>query len=326
VTIMRGGSVPAHVWLVLGVAICGVSSAGAIFTHVDEIPPLLRASWRLQLTALILAPFALWQVNTLQPDVKSKLYELSTVKIILASGIFLALHFGFWVTSLDYTSLTHSLLFVTAHPLVILIGMFFFVRRPNRLELLGGIAAFAGAAISMLDTGDVQGDRSVTVFGDQLAFLGAVFVVGYFVCGRILREWMPLFLYAFQVTLIGGLLLIPASWILESEFSNFGAFGYFGHETLLWFVLLAFIAGILGHTGINYCLKHVSPLLISISVTLEPVLGSIIGWMFFSTGVPGTWTWIGGPILMIGIISIVYGEHLTNQTSLDNMKELVEAE
>ena len=315
---MRGGTVPAHVWLVLGVAICGVSSAGAIFTHVDEIPPLLRASWRLQLTALILAPLALWQLNQVENEIKSKLFEASTVKIIVASGVFLALHFGFWVTSLDYTSLTHSLLFVTAHPLVILIGMFFFVRKPNRMELIGGIAAFSGAAISMLDAGDVQGDRSVTFFGDQLAFFGAVFVVGYIVCGRILRDWMPLFLYAFPVTLIGGLLLIPASWLLESEYSDFGAFGYLGHETLLWFVLLAFIAGILGHTGLNYCLKYVSPLLISISVTLEPVLGSIIGWMFFSTGVPGLWTWIGGPILMLGIISIVYGEHLTNQTLLDN--------
>jgi drug/metabolite transporter (DMT)-like permease len=315
---MRGGTVPAHVWLVLGVAICGVSSAGAIFTHVDEIPPLLRASWRLQLTALILAPLALWQLNQVENEIKSKLFEASTVKIIVASGVFLALHFGFWVTSLDYTSLTHSLLFVTAHPLVILIGMFFFVRKPNRMELIGGIAAFSGAAISMLDAGDVQGDRSVTFFGDQLAFFGAVFVVGYIVCGRILRDWMPLFLYAFPVTLIGGLLLIPASWLLESEYTNFGAFGYLGHETLVWFVLLAFIAGILGHTGLNYCLKYVSPLLISISVTLEPVLGSIIGWMFFSTGVPGLWTWIGGPILMLGIISIVYGEHLTNQTLLDN--------
>ena len=315
---MRGGTVPAHVWLVLGVAICGVSSAGAIFTHVDEIPPLLRASWRLQLTALILAPLALWQLNQVENEIKSKLFEASTVKIIVASGVFLALHFGFWVTSLDYTSLTHSLLFVTAHPLVILIGMFFFVRKPNRMELIGGIAAFSGAAISMLDAGDVQGDRSVTFFGDQLAFFGAVFVVGYIVCGRILRDWMPLFLYAFPVTLIGGLLLIPASWLLESEYSDFGAFGYLGHETLIWFVLLAFIAGILGHTGLNYCLKYVSPLLISISVTLEPVLGSIIGWMFFSTGVPGLWTWIGGPILMLGIISIVYGEHLTNQTLLDN--------
>ena len=205
---------PAHVWLVLGVAICGVSSAGAIFTHVDEIPPLLRASWRLQLTALILAPLALWQFNSIDVETKSKLFEMSTGKIILASGAFLALHFGFWVTSLDYTSLTHSLLFVTAHPLVILIGMFLFVRRPNRMELVGGIAAFSGAAISMLDAGDVQGDRSVTFFGDQLAFLGAVFVVGYIVCGRILREWMPLFIYAFPVTLLGGLLLLPASMCL----------------------------------------------------------------------------------------------------------------
>lgn len=315
---MRSGTVPAHVWLVLSVAICGVSSAGAIFTHVDDIPPLLRASWRLQLTALILAPLALWQFNQIDSEIQSKLFDVSTAKIIVASGIFLALHFGFWVTSLDYTSLTHSLLFVTAHPLVILIGMFVFIRRPNRLELVGGIAAFTGAAISMLDAGDVQGDRSVTFFGDQLAFLGAVFVVGYIVCGRILREWMPLFLYAFPVTLIGGLLLVPASYLLESDYSEFGAFGYIGHETLVWFVLLAFIAGILGHTGLNYCLKYVSPLLISISVTLEPVLGSLIGWMFFSTGIPGMWTWIGGPILMLGIISIVYGEHLTNQTLLDN--------
>jgi drug/metabolite transporter (DMT)-like permease len=306
--------------LVLGVAICGVSSAGAIFTHVDEIPPLLRASWRLQLTALILAPLALWQFNSIEGGVKEKLLKPSTIKILAGSGAFLALHFGFWVTSLDYTSLTHSLLFVTAHPLVILIGMFYFVRKPNRMELVGGIAAFTGAAISMLDAGDVQGDRSVTVFGDQLAFFGAVFVVGYIVCGRILREWMPLFVYAFPVTLIGGLLLLPASWLLESNFSDFGAFGYFTHQTLWWFVLLAFIAGILGHTGLNYCLKYVSPLLISISVTLEPLLGSLIGWMFFSTGVPGLWTWIGGPILMLGIISIVYGEHLINETPLDNYK------
>lgn len=320
---MPNGSVPAHVWVVLGVAICGVSSAGAIFTHVDEIPPLLRASWRLQLTALILAPLAFFQYISIEQEVKSKLFQPATLKIIAGSGVFLALHFGFWVTSLDYTSLTHSLLFVTAHPLVILIGMFFFVRKPNRLELIGGIAAFVGAAISMLDAGDVQGERSVTFFGDQLAFLGAVFVVGYIVCGRILREWMPLFLYAFPVTLLGGLLLIPASRFLELDYSQYGAFGYFSHDTLLWFVLLALIAGILGHTGLNYCLKYVSPLLISISVTLEPVLGSIIGWMFFSTGIPGFWTWIGGPILLLGILSIVYGEHVMNQTSLDNVNGLV---
>jgi len=312
---MSGSNVPPFVWAVLGIAIFGVSSAGAIFTHVDEIPPLLRASWRLQLTALLLAPLAVWQWISTEQVIKKRVLEPKNLNILIGSGFFLALHFGFWVTSLDFTSLTHSLLFVTAHPLVILVGMFFFVRKPSRMELMGGIAAFTGAGISLLDAGDVQGGHSVTFFGDQLAFYGAVFVVGYIVCGRILREWMPLFVYAFPVTLIGGLLLIPASWMLESNFSSLGAFGYFTHSTIWWFLLLAFIAGILGHTGLNYCLKYVSPLLISISVTLEPVIGSIIGWLFFSTGVPGLWTWVGGPILMLGIVSIIYGEHLSNQTA-----------
>ena len=311
---MSGSSVPTFVWAVLGIGILGVSSAGAIFTHVDEIPPLLRASWRLQLTALLLAPLALWQWFATEKVIKIRVLEPKNLIIIIGSGFFLALHFGFWVSSLDHTSLTHSLLFVTAHPLVILVGMFFFVRKPSRMELMGGLAAFTGAGISLLDAGDVQGDQSVTFFGDQLAFFGAVFVVGYIVCGRILREWMPLFVYAFPVTLIGGILLIPASYLLESDFSSLGAFGYFTHSTLWWFLLLAFIAGILGHTGLNYCLKYVSPLLISISVTLEPVIGSLIGWLFFSTGVPGLWTWVGGPILMLGIVSIIYGEHLSNQT------------
>ncbi len=312
---MSGSSVPSFVWAVLGIGILGVSSAGAIFTHVDEIPPLLRASWRLQLTALLLAPLALWQWFATEKVIKKRVLQPKNLIIIIGSGFFLALHFGFWVTSLDHTSLTHSLLFVTAHPLVILVGMFFFVRKPSRMELMGGLAAFTGAGISLLDAGDVQGDQSVTFFGDQLAFFGAVFVVGYIVCGRILREWMPLFVYAFPVTLIGGILLIPASYLLESDFSSLGAFGYFTHSTLWWFLLLAFIAGILGHTGLNYCLKYVSPLLISISVTLEPVIGSLIGWLFFSTGVPGLWTWVGGPILMLGIVSIIYGEHLSNQTA-----------
>ena len=48
-----------------------------------------------------------------------------------------------------------------------------------------------------MDNGSSQGDQTVTVLGDALAFGGAVFVVGYIVVGRVLRTWMPIFLYAF---------------------------------------------------------------------------------------------------------------------------------
>ena len=315
---------PFWVWGLLVAAVCGVSSAGALFQHVDSVPPLLRASWRLQLTSVVLAPFFVFQWIQQETEIRQKMFEKNTVLILLGSGLALALHFGSWVASLDSTSLTHSLLFVTAHPIIIIVGMailsLFVIgfRSPTRLEILGACIGFFGAAITLLDQGSQQGDHTVTLWGDTLAFMGAVFVVGYLVSGRILRKWMPIFLYAFPVTLIGALLLIPASYAVEDDFSAFGVFGWTSLDYFPWFLALALIAGLLGHTGLNTCLRYISPLVISTSVTLEPILGSFIGWAFFGSGVPGKWTWVGGPILVIGVMLVIYGgfkaEHANPQT------------
>ena len=304
---------PIWVWGLLVAALTGVSSAGAILQHLDSVPPLLRASWRLQTTAVILAPLAIWQWRTMDHELRKRVFSPQAQKVVWLSGLALALHFGTWVPSLDKTSLTHSLLFVTAHPLVIVIGMIFLARMmtnhrsPNNFEIIGAVLGVLGAAITLLDQGDVQGSHTVTAFGDFLAFLGAIFVVGYIVCGKILRTWMPIFIYAFPVTLISSILLVPASFILEPDASQLGAFGWLEMQYLPWFLLLALIGGLLGHTGLNTCLRYMSPLTVSTSVTLEPLLGTLIGWLFFDTGVPGFWTWIGGPILITGILFVVFG-------------------
>ena len=163
---MESPKAPFWVWGLLVAAVCGVSSAGALFQHVDTVPPLLRASWRLQLTSIVLAPFFIYQWRQQKPAIKSRMFERKTLLIIAASGSALALHFGSWVASLDETSLTHSLLFVTAHPLIIIVGMgilaAFFVghRQPNRLEVLGALVGFSGAAITLLDQGHQQGGHT----------------------------------------------------------------------------------------------------------------------------------------------------------------------
>jgi len=308
---MSQQQVPVRIWLLLGCAVLGVSSAGALFQHVDQIPPLLRASWRLQLTALLLAPFALMQWMNAEASLKVKYKQASTIKIIILSGVFLAAHFGTWVASLDATSLTHSLLFVTSHPIIIVVGMMILsktsknVEFPHRNEILGAMIGFLGATLTLTSLGEEQGDHIVTLYGDMLAFAGGVFVVGYIVCGRLLRTWMPIFLYAFPVTLIGGVLLIPASFILESDFAEFGTFGWLAMEYLPWFLLLAAIAGFLGHTGLNTCLRYVSPLVVSVAVTLEPVIGTLIGWFFFDSGTPDVRTVLGGIILLVGLLMVV---------------------
>ena len=299
---------PPLVWGLLVAGVLGVSSAGAILSHVDSIPPLMRASWRLQITVLMLLPFAIWQYREMDLESRSRLTEKKTVLIILGSGIALAAHFGTWVTSLDHTSLAHSLLFVTSHPIIIVAGTALLVRRPHRLETIGALVGLLGAGITLLDAGN---DGEVTLWGDMLAFAGAITVVGYIVAGRILREWMPVFVYAVPVTLIGGILLIPFSIIMGEETA---ALGWIESDLLSWFILLAFLAGIVGHTGLNACLRWLPPLTISFAVTLEPIIGAFIGWFFFSEGVPGKWTWIGGSILILGIMFVIKGgaEHVVD--------------
>ena len=292
---------PPLVWGLLVAGVLGVSSAGAILSHVNEIPPLMRASWRLQITVLMLMPFAIWQYREMEVSAKKRLTEKRTVLIILGSGLALAAHFGTWVSSLDHTSLAHSLLFVTSHPIIIVIGTALLVRRPHKLETMGAIIGMLGAGITLLDA---SSDGEVTLWGDMLAFAGAITVVGYIVAGRILREWMPVFVYAVPVTLIGAVLLIPFSIIMGE---GTAALGWIESDLLSWFILLAFLAGIVGHTGLNACLRWMPPLTISFAVTLEPILGAFIGWFFFSEGIPGRWTWIGGSILIVGILFVIKG-------------------
>ena len=292
---------PPHVWGLLAAGVVGVSSAGAILSHVDSIPPLMRASWRLQITVLMLLPFAIIQYRQMSVEQKSRMTEKRTLWILFGSGLALAAHFGTWVTSLDHTSLAHSLLFVTSHPIIIVAGTALLVRKPHRLETAGALIGLVGAGITLLDA---KNSGEVTLWGDFLAFAGAITVVGYIVAGRILREWMPVFVYAVPVTLLGGILLIPIS-ILMGESTP--ALGWVDSDLLGWFILLSFLAGIVGHTGLNACLRWVPPLTISFAVTLEPIIGAFIGWFFFSEGIPQKWTWLGGLILIFGIMLVIKG-------------------
>ncbi len=321
---MMTAQTPRWVWGLLAAAVVGVSSAGALFQHVDAVPPLLRASWRLQLTSVVLFPFFYRQWSSMDEATSAGYRERRTWALLFASGVALAAHFGTWVASLDMTTLTHSLLFVTAHPLVIVVGMLMLapfvaaVRAPQRLESFGALICFAGAGITLLDAGSTQGDQTVTVVGDALAFSGAVFVVGYIVVGRILRTWMPIFLYAFPVTLIASVLLLPASMLMEEDFGKFGSFGWTDPVYFGWFLLLACVAGFLGHTGLNTCLRYISPLVVSVAVTLEPVLGSLIGWLFFGAGVPGQWTWVGGAVLLAGLMTVVVAAEQASLAEANN--------
>ena len=305
---------PFFAWPILLIALFAVSSAGTILQSMGEIPPFLRASWRMQGTSFILLPLFLFQI------IKSDAYKLSVqdVKLLFLSSIFLALHFGSWVWSLDNTSLVHSLLFVTTHPIIIVLMMPILGSSVSKSHIVGAFLGVFGAIITF---GDIEKGSEITFIGDLAAFMGAVTVVGYMFIGRHLRSkrQMPVFVYAFPVTFGAGIWLAFSALIFEpvsisDTVPESELFGWMDSVWLLWVFYLSLGPGLAGHTGINTVLKWFPPILVSVVLLFEPVIGGLIGLLFTEQITLGYWTLLGGPIMLIGAIIVTIEENNVNIT------------
>ena len=279
---------------------------------MDDVPPLLRASWRFQLTAVLMAPMFFLQYRDMRQDSDSmeKLRLPETRYILLGSGISLGLHMGAWVWSLDNTSLTHSLLFVTIHPLIIVFGALLLRKYVPKQQVFGASIGFIGGGITLLG---ISAETDVTLLGDLAAIIGAIAVVGYFLAGRKLRQWMPLFVYILPVTVIAAIFLAVMSMMLEGTvFSlsdeNISMFGWMSSSWIWYVVYLAVFPGIVGHAGISAVLRWFPPIIVSVAYLFEPLVGSFIGWIFGTTGIPSLWTWVGATVLMIGTVLVIRGD------------------
>ena len=59
---------------------------------------------------------------------------------------------------------------------------------------------------------------------------------------------------------------------------------------------------LIGHTGMNYALKHYRATTVNVAALGEPVGASVIAWLVPAIHeVPGFWTVIGGLLVLVGI-------------------------
>ncbi|EFJ09041.1 hypothetical protein SELMODRAFT_428527 [Selaginella moellendorffii] len=300
-----GTARPWYVLPVLVLAVFAISSAGAVTKLMRDAAPVSSAAWRLQATALILLPGFVWQWRWLPIEQRRRAYQC---RIVVLSALALALHFGLWVWSLLHTSLPHSLLLVSIPPIILAVVSWLRCQPLSLGETFGIITGLLGVVI-IAAMSRVENDAEVTLVGDCAAFLAACAFVIYMVSGSHLRAWMPLYIYVFPVTAGASIFLSLSCAFVDGETVPgyvSGPFGWFNKE--FWFpvVFLALGPGFVGHTGLNAVLKYCSPLLVSMAVTLEPVFGSVVGWLLDVSPPPGISTCIGGALLVLGTIWVTY--------------------
>src|SRR6185369_9167424 len=106
---VHGGQVP----LALVIAILAVSTSSIFIRFAqEEAPSLVIAALRLTFATLLLAPIALLRH-------RNELTSLTRNELTLGifAGLFLAVHFATWISSLEYTTVASSVVLVSTGPL-----------------------------------------------------------------------------------------------------------------------------------------------------------------------------------------------------------------
>jgi len=310
---MRKAPVPPFIVIIIG--ILSVSTASIFIRSAQEaVPSLVIAAWRLTIATLILIPIAYLRHRREQSHLQGKEWLLA-----LIAGIFLALHFATWITSLEYTSVASSVVLVTTTPLWVALLSPVFLKEPiTRLVLIGMILAIlGGVVVGISDTCRItQGNlicpsfsdfiRGEAFFGDILAVIGAIMAAGYVMIGRRLRGEVSLLSY---ITPVYGMAAIVLIAIMLS--AGQPAFGY-PAQAYVWLLLLALIPQLLGHTSFNWALKYLSAAYVSITLLGEPIGSTILAY-FLLDETPSA-------LKIFGAILILFGIFIASQSEIRNRR------
>ncbi len=281
------------------------ASTAAIFIRLAQAegaPSIVIAAARLTIASLILAPLALTRY-------RSELRSLSRREWILAlsSGGFLALHFATWITSLQYTSVASSVVLVSTTPLwVALLAPLVLHERVSVSTFIGLILALAGGVVvGLSDTCSWQAGGlacpSIQLFiggkaflGDFLSLFGAWMAAGYLLMGRKLRSRINLVPYIFIVYGMAAVVLIAIMLGLGQSPVGLPPMAY------LWFLLLALLPQLFGHSTYNWALKYLPASVVSVTLLGEPVGSTILAMIVFQE-TPGWFKIAGGVLILAGI-------------------------
>lgn len=285
---MEKPAIHPYIPIIIGVFSVALS---AIFVKMTSADSGVTAFYRMLFSIIIMSPVFFMKYT-------HELKKLSKRDWIFTSiaGIFLAFHFILWFESLNYTSVASSTVLVTLQPLFAFAGTYFFFKERISIKtLIAGGIAIAGSVL--IGYGDFKVSGSA-LYGDILALIACALITAYLLFGQDVRKRLSLMTYTFVVYSVSSITLFFYI-IIKGE-----SFGPYPASEWMWFLLLAIIPNLFGHTLFNWAVKWVSTNVISIAILFEPVGAAILAY-FILGELLTTSQIIGGTVVLTGIILFV---------------------
>jgi len=274
-----------RVRLAIFTGVAAISFAAIFFRLTAPTPPLVAAGLRLLLAAGLLAPLALRARRLGRLDDRA-------LRFGLLAGVFYALHFGSWVTSLALTSVAASVTLVTATPLLLaLVAAFTRTDRATSRQWLAIALALVG--LSFIGGADLATEGALV--GDGLAFAGAAAMAGYLLVVRRLGADVDAWAFTGVACAVGGALLMLTAVVLGMPLWPPTT------EAGVYVVLAALLPQLVGHGALTWSLRHVSPTTVGMATVGEPVGSTLLAYLWLRED-PSWVTLVGCAITLAAVL------------------------
>lgn len=277
-------------------------SLSAMFVRWADAPGAITGFYRVFIFTIFFAPVFAHQQR------RHGRIERRYLLFPIAAGLFTALDFAVWNTSVQYTSAANATLLGNTSPLwVALFAYFVLGERLQGNFWLGLILALSGAALVVGSDFLLHPTLGI---GDLMAATAAVFYASYQLITQRGRRHMDPFRYTWLV----GVSATAGMFVINLALGN--SFTGYTWQTWLVFLATAVVSQMIGYLSVSYALGHLPASIVAPTLIGQPILTAVLAIPLLGE-IPRAAQWVGGAVALAGIF-IVNRSHAQSEKELPN--------
>ncbi len=284
--------------LLLGSYACSTS---AIWIKGSSVPPTLLAAYRLLIAAVVLTPLLARDLVA-----RRRTFGLRQLTPTLLPGIVLGVHAIAWNWGADKTAVANATLIVTMVPIAMPFFLFVLIREKlTGPELAGTAVSLVG--VVMLGAADFRISDDYFA-GDAICFGSMLLFAFYMALGRKNRGLPSIWLYVVPMYFIGGLTCLAAAPFEQGPTVTYDA------KEIAMILGLALVSTAMGHSILNFCLKHMRGQVVSIINLFQFVYAGIMAVIIWGKDEAPSWAFYPASALVVaGAIIVLKGRRRANR-------------
>ena len=269
------------------------ASTAVIMIKASTLHPVLLASLRLWVAAVALLPLFIRDLRR-----HRHVYTKAHVRASVLPGAVLAVHLTTWVVGARMTPTANASLIVNLVPLAMPFFLFWLAHEPlTRNEVLATAVALAG--VMFLTASDLNLSSNYFV-GDLICFGSMLFYALYMSLGRRNRTFPTVWLYLVPLYATAALLSFTLALFLVNPFQPYPL------REILLVLGLGIVPTVIGHSLLNYAMKHFRGQIVSIINMGQFVFAGIMAFFIFGE-LPTWYFFVASSLLALSAWIVVQG-------------------